>query len=122
MKLMTKAIATKLIKADLAVIETGSGPDAIEVKYFAPWGAATWYIVSGTPLDAAGEPDYEAGAAAADWHLFGYADLGFGPGQSELGYVLLSELENLKGPFGLKIERDTWYEGHTLAEVMKEAA
>lgn len=124
MKLMTKAVATALVKADLAFVETGETGKEVLVKFFAPWGAATWYVVGGTPLDAGGEVDYEAGAEnkAADWHMFGYADLGMGPGCAELGYVLLSELEALKGPFGLKIERDRYYEGHTLDEVMKEAA
>ena len=121
MKLMNKGIAAKLIKADLAVINEGASADEVVVKYFTPWANATWYIVSGTPLNENGEPDYEAGADAADWHLFGHCDLGMGPGCSELGYVLLSEMANLKGPFGLTVERDYSYEGYTLADV-KEAA
>ena len=125
MRLMTKAIAAKLIDADKRFLASGDGrtSEEIAVKYFTPWANATWYIVSGTPLDANGEADYEAGEAgtAADWHLFGYADLGLGPECAELGYVLLSELEGLKGPFGLNVERDLYYEGHTLPEVMEVA-
>jgi len=125
MMLMTKEIARKLVKADKAFLADPDGRtgDEVLVKYFAPWGAATWWIVSGTPLDAInGEADYENFENAKDWHLFGYADLGMGPGCAELGYVLLSELEGINGPFGLKIERDRWYDGKGLAEVMKEAA
>ena len=121
MKLMTKAIATKLIKADIAVMETGGGADEVIVKYFTPWANATWYIASGTPLNENGEPDYEAGADAVDWHLFGYCDLGMGPGCSELGYVLLSEMAKLRGPAGLMVERDYGYEGYKLADVQEAA-
>lgn len=123
MKLMTKAIAAKLVVADKAFLETGETGNEVIVKYFAPWGAATWWVVAGTPLnDINGEPDYENYADAKDWHLFGYADLGLGPGCAEMGYALLSELEAVKGPFGLKIERDLHYWGAGLDEVMKEAA
>ena len=117
MKLMTKAISAALIKADKALIasEFEEGSDEIAVKYFNPVGAATWYITSATPLNAKGEPDYEG--VPNDWHMFGYADLGLGPGMAELGYVMLSELEAYKGPFGLGIERDLSYSGK-LSEVM----
>jgi len=30
-------------------------------------------------------------------------------GSPELGYVLISELENARGPMGLPIERDRWF-------------
>ncbi|WP_426127674.1 DUF2958 domain-containing protein [Pararhizobium sp. PWRC1-1] len=36
--------------------------------------------------------------------MFGLCDLGMG--EPELGYVLLSELEEIKGPGGIPIERD----------------
>ena len=122
MDLMTKGIAAKLVKADLAFLESGDGrtSNEIAVKYFNPVGNGRWYIVSGTPLDAVnGEPDHELGADAPDWHMFGYCDLELGPGMAELGYVLLSELKSVKGLMGLGIERDLYYEGHTLDEVME---
>lgn len=122
MKMMTKAIAAKLVAADKTFLETGEAGYEIAVKYFCPWGAATWWVVSATPLDAVnGEPDYENYENAKDWHMFGYADLGFGPGCAELGYTLLSELEKINGPMGLKIERDLSFEGN-LHEVMAKAA
>jgi Protein of unknown function (DUF2958) len=60
------------------------------VKFFVPWGAATWII---TEIERDGDT------------LFGLCDLGMG--EPELGYVLLSELESIKGPGGIPIERDT---------------
>jgi len=47
--------------------------------------------------------------------FFGLVD-GF---EKELGYFSLSELENLRGPFGLKVERDLYFEPATLKELMK---
>lgn len=121
MKMITKAIAKKLKAADLAFLESKDGKtsDDIAVKFFNPCGAATWWIVSGTPLGAVnGEPDYET-ETPADWHMFGFATLGDAM-NAELGYVLLSELKSIKGPFGLGIERDMYYSGGSLKEVMAE--
>jgi hypothetical protein len=60
------------------------------VKLFTPWGAATWLLSELDPLDQ----DI----------AFGLCDLGMG--FPELGSVRLSELESVKGPFGLGVERD----------------
>jgi hypothetical protein len=118
MMLITKEIASKLKKADDAFVasEDGETTDEISLKLFAPWGAATWYIVRGTPLDSINGEPVDDPADAKDWHLFGFANLG-DPMCAELGYVLLSELESVNGPFGLKIERDRNYTG-SLKEVM----
>ena len=52
--------------------------------------------------------------------MYGLCDLGFGC--PELGYVSLNEIENLDLPFGLKIERDTWWEPEkTLEEYYNDA-
>lgn len=108
MQLMTKAIARKLVKADKAFLASNNGTtsDEIVVKFFNPTGAATWWIVSGTPLDANGEPDYDTDNPA-DWHLYGFCDLGDSQ-CAELGYVLLSQLKEIRGRFGLGIERDLY--------------
>ena len=119
MMLITREVASRLYKADQAFLdsEDGERSDDVAVKFFAPWGAATWWVVSGTPLDSVnGEPCDVS--QAKDWHLFGYCDLGLGPGCAELGYVLLSQLKEIKGPWGLKIERDRNYTG-TLSQVMQ---
>ncbi len=117
MMLITKAIANRLVKADQAFLasDDAATTDEIAVKFFCPWGAATWWVVSGTPLNAInGEPDYDT-PTPADWHLYGFADLG-DPEGAELGYVLLSQLREIKGPWGLRIERDRHYSGK-LSEV-----
>ena len=116
MKLITKAIASELYKADQAFLASSDGTTnkEIVVKFFTPWGAASWYIVSGTPLDSINgdlcEPEN-----AKDWHMFGLCDLGMG--FPELGYVLLSQLQEIRGQFGLTVERDMYYGNHTLDEV-----
>ena len=63
------------------------------VKCFHPVGAATWLIYAMDPKDN----DY----------LHCLADLGMGC--PELGGVLLSELEDFRGPLGLGIERDLYF-------------
>lgn len=117
MKLITKAIANRLLPAYQHSAETGEGSQAIVAKFFTPWGAATWFITEGMPLDSNGEPT--SVEKAADWHLFGFCDLGDSD-NAELGYVLLSQLQGLKGPFGLRVERDLYYDGHQLAEVLQQ--
>jgi hypothetical protein len=59
------------------------------VKFFNPAGPQTWLA---TELDADGDT------------LFGLADLGFGC--PEMGSFSLREIEALRLPFGLTIERD----------------
>ena len=113
MKLLTKAIREKLLKngritADCLDAEEadGSTPDFKPVvKFFTPFSNCTWLL---TELDSCGD------------RAFGLCDLGM---QSpELGYVLISELESIKGPFGLGVERDLyWTPRHTLSEYATEA-
>ena len=104
MKLLTKAI-----KAKLPPLFSQDGKDPtqvpIVVKFFTPDANCTWYITEGEPT----EED--------DWVLFGWCSLGFGPGFDELGTVMLSDLESIRGPLGLKVERDIHFKG-MLAEVM----
>lgn len=65
------------------------------VKLFTPDAAATWLITEGYE-----EPD-------GDVRLFGLCDLGLG--DPELGYVLLSEIEDARGKLGLPVERDLYF-------------
>ena len=37
--------------------------------------------------------------------------------EKELGYFSLKELESVKGPFGLGVERDLWFESKPLSEL-----
>ena len=84
----------------------GAEPDpAPVVKLFNPVGAATWLA---TELDADGDT------------LFGLADLGFGC--PELGSFSLSEIEALRLPFGLAVERDHCFETALPLSVWADAA
>jgi hypothetical protein len=99
MKLITREIELKL-KKNMALPEGEREP---VVKFFGG-GACTWLI-------SEKEGDI----------LFGLCDLGLGC--AELGYVSLSELESLKfPPFGLGVERDSWFEADkTLSAYADEA-
>ena len=76
------------------------------VKFFNPCGAATWLITKMMP----NEPDI----------LFGLCDLGMDC--PELGYVRLSELESVRLPFGLGIERDLHFRPRFPLSVFADAA
>ncbi len=76
------------------------------VKLFTPWGAATWLLTKLDPSDQ----DI----------AFGLCDLGMG--FPELGSVRLSEVESVKGPFGLGVERDlAFLADKTLSAYAEEA-
>lgn len=97
-----KLLTNEIIESLPALYSTEDTPLADKqwiVKFFNPMGAGTWYICEGE--------EQESG----DWLLFGYCDLGFDC--PELGYVTLSELESVKLPFGLSIERDIFFENPT---------
>ena len=81
MKLLTKELSSKLNAAGYA----GTVPIC---KLFAPWGAGTWLLT--------GEED---------GILYGYADLGMQCVEWG-GIETVEALEAIRGPFGLKIERD----------------
>ena len=61
------------------------------VKLFTPDAGATWLLTEATPEDG-------------DVRLFGLMDLGLGC--PELGYAMLSEIEDVRGGLGLPGERD----------------
>lgn len=104
MKLLTKAIEAKLAKAPLYSQEKVENPEII-VKFFTPWSNWTWFVTEGSKEEN------------GDYRFFGMVH-----GQEkELGYFMLSELEELRGPGGLKIERDKWFEGQHLNDI-KQAA
>ncbi len=93
MKLLTPDIAACLAEnaqaREEALARGAREPDPHPVvRFFSPVGAASWLA---TEIDA-------------DGILFGLADLGFGC--PELGSFSLAELEDVRLPFGLGIERD----------------
>lgn len=101
MKMMTKKIEKELSKYPL-YSQDGKGDKAkVLIKYFAPWTAATWYVLEGERLD---DGDYE---------FFGIAYIH----EWEYGYFRLSQLEEIKGPWGLTIERDLYMSGYTVGQL-----
>ena len=96
--LLTQEIQTRLPK-----LYSGEekGLDAVaQVKFFTPDSNWTWY---------ASEFDGE--------------DIFFGlvsGHEVELGYFSLSELEEVRGPLGLPIERDLHFDPKTLGELMEQ--
>jgi hypothetical protein len=85
MKLLTKELTAKLNRAGYA----GTKPIC---KLFTPWGRATWLITG-----------------IEDGILYGYADLGMGCVEWG-GIESVESLEAVRGPFGMKIERDLYWE------------
>lgn len=94
MKLMTKAIEKRF-----AQLGRQDHPKAIIVaKFFNPVGAWTWYATEYSPVDRI---------------FFGMVH----GHEKELGSFSLDELESIKGPLGLGIERDLHWTEKTLEEL-----
>jgi hypothetical protein len=101
MKIITKEIERAFEKQG-DTSEMSMDKIKIVMKLFNPAGAGTWYIYE--KLD---EDIYMA-----------FVNLG-DPMMAEIGTVSMQELTNLRLPFGLKIERDRYFEplSMTLKEV-----
>lgn len=100
MKLLTKEIEKKFAEHPLYSTEDKGMDAEVLVKYFNPCGCGTWLIT-----EAEKQED-------GDYLMFGLCHLY----EWEWGYVMLSELQNLKLPFGLTIERDLYCDGKTVGE------
>jgi hypothetical protein len=98
MKLLTEDIKRNIPKLH----ETSEQEDPrVYVKFFDPTGSWTWYA-----MEFDGEDTF-----------YGYVD-GF---EGEYGYFSLSELQSVKGMFGLGIERDIhWDDRTTMKSVLGE--
>ncbi len=107
MKLLTKELREQL--PPLYSQDGKGGKAVVYVKLFTPDSSWYWHISEGEPLldESQNEVDYK---------FFG---LVFGL-EKELGYVLLSELEEARGPMGLPIERDLYFKPKTLEEIAPE--
>ena len=104
MKLLTEEIK-ELFKQYPLYSQDGKGMDSVVlVKYFNPVGSGTWIIT-----EAEEQED-------GDYLLFGYCHINCW----EWGFLLLSELQDLKLPFGLTIERDLYIrKGATVKELIR---
>lgn len=100
MLLMTKELEKEFTNYPLGS-QDGLMEDAtVVVKYFNPCGRGTWLITEGEKQED------------GDWLLFGYCHIF----EWEWGYVLLSELESVRLPFGLGIEREMYVTGEQVKD------
>lgn len=73
----------------------------VYVKFFTPDASWSWYVTEYDPTERL---------------CFGYV-IGH---ESEWGYFSLNELEGVRGPLGLKIERDIYFEPMLFSQLQKE--
>ena len=73
----------------------------VYAKFFTPDSNWTWYVTEGSAEDG-------------DYRFFGFVR-GF---ENEWGYFLLSELQSARGPMGLPIERDLYFEPGQFTDVV----
>lgn len=77
------------------------------VKLFTPDAGATWLFTEACPDES-------------DVRFFGLCDLGMDC--PELGYAMLSEIEDVRGKLGLPVERDLYFKAeHRLSTYAKIA-
>ena len=99
MKLLTEEIKKAL--PALYSREKHDGEEARFVcKFFDPCGSWTWYVMEGDERED------------RDWLFYGLVD----GHEKEWGYFMLSELQSVKGPLGLGIERDIFFEDEKAAK------
>jgi len=107
MRLLTQEIRKKL--PPLYAQDGKGGKAVVYLKLFTPDSSFSWFVTEGSPIT-------NEHANEVDFQFFGLVDGQF----KELGYVNLSELETVRGPMGLPIERDLWWEPKTLEEIAPE--
>jgi len=98
MKLLTKELRERFNKVGRQ--EEIKDPLVI-AKFFNPTGVGTWYAT-----------EYNQEIKM----FFGYVSI-FGDWNDEWGYFSLVELESLKGPFGLGIERDLYFTSKPFSQI-----
>src|SRR5260221_2710547 len=82
-----------------------------QVKFFTPDSNGYWFASEGSPVDEDGMMD--TNKEKVDFIFFGLVS----GHELELGYFSLSELESVRGPLGLPIERDLYFQPKTLKEL-----
>ena len=107
MKLLPKEIREQL--PPLYSQDGKGGKAIVHTKYFTPSSNWTWFATEG-------EPVLDESQNEVDYRFFG---LVFGH-EREFGYFLLSELEEVRGPMGLPIERDLHFKPRPLEEIAPE--
>lgn len=101
MKLLTKELEKKL---PALYAQDGKGDKATAyVKFFYPLGHATWFATEYDPEQRL---------------FFGWCELF--PGCGEYGYFSLDEMESVKGPLGLGVERDLNFDPKPVGEAITQ--
>ena len=100
MKLLTKELEKKL--PPLHSTEKQEDPVAI-VKFFTPWTNWTWYATEYDPEEKL---------------FFGLVSGFF----KEFGHFSLAELEEIRGPFGLRVERDRHWRPTPVSKILNGEA
>ena len=96
MKLLTQEIKKRFEKIGS---QEEAGNDAIVIaKFFCPWNNWKWFATEFN---------------AEDEIFFGLV-MG---SETELGYFSLEEMSSVRGPVGMKLERDLYWEEQTIGEV-----
>ena len=93
MKLLTEEIRKKLLPLGS---QSEIADPIIQVKFFCPWSHWTWFAYEFDGEDV----------------FFGYVKGDF----NEYGTFSLSELESIRGPLGLGIERDIYFTPKALSK------
>ena len=102
MKLLTK----ELLKRFDEVGQQDDVKDPLVIaKFFNPSGAGTWYAT-----------EYHPDAKI----FFGYVSI-FGDHNDEWGTFSLDELQTVRGPFGLGIERDRFFTEQPISKIVSKA-
>ena len=108
MKLFTDEQRAKLIENfDYNKIHAGTDKEKsfdVVVKLFNPAGIGTWWLSELNP-----DENVAFGYALLDDPLF-----------AELGYIDIAELQNLKLPLGLGIERDRYFNSMPMDKVIEQ--
>lgn len=95
MRLITKEIEKRLEKYPLYSQEDKGENAEVLCKFFTPIGSWTWYVLEAQKSKEVG------------YEFFGIVVNGYG--EREYGYFTLHELEEIRLPWGLKIERDLYF-------------
>jgi len=98
MKLLTEALKKKI--PALYSSQEQEEQRKFVCKFFDPCGSWTWYVLEGSDR------------GNGDWLFYGLVD-GM---EKEWGYFTLSDLESVRGPLGIGIERDIYFEDEEVAE------
>lgn len=96
-------LISPLVKSKLPKLYSQESQEdpTVYLKFFNPLGAGTWYFMEYCPEDNL---------------AFGYIDLH----ETELGYFSIAELEAIRLPFNMRIERDFSFVPKKLSEVKRK--